>query len=201
MGSPVERLTCEAYGSGEIRGYILPILQEQLQVDLKHSLQQSHVGSLVQSNLVLPNIDDENLACRERKERTLALKVLILTSLAAVGSLHVHNQDVIRHALRCASLALLLVVRQPDTLGRLPSLQLRHNRELSAKQLVEQCRLSGGLRTEDGDEVVVETSRCDIFERQILGQVGTMVILLAFACHIQGDHSWAHVRGSACKGR
>jgi hypothetical protein len=91
--------------------YILLVLQEQLQVDLKDSLQQSHVGSLVQSNLMFPDVDNEDLTRCKRKERTLALEVLILASLAPVGSLHVHDQDVIRHALRRPSFALPLVVR------------------------------------------------------------------------------------------
>src|SRR4051812_12250489 len=41
---------------------LLPVLQEQLQVDLKHSLEQAHVCALVQTNLVLPDVDNQNFA-------------------------------------------------------------------------------------------------------------------------------------------
>jgi hypothetical protein len=37
---------------------ILFVFQEELEVDLKDSLQQSHVGTLVQANLVFPDIDN-----------------------------------------------------------------------------------------------------------------------------------------------
>lgn len=117
--------------------HVLVILHEQLQVDLKDGLQQPHVGALVQPHLVLPDVDNEDLTSRKREESTLALKVLILATLAAISAFHVHNQDVIRHALARALLALLLVLRQPNTLGRLPPLQLRHDRELSAEEVVQ----------------------------------------------------------------
>lgn len=126
---------------------------------------------------MFPDVDDDNLACRKRKERTLALKILILASLATVSSLHVHDQDVISHALRRASFALLLVVRQPDTLRRLPSLQLRHHGELGTEQAIKQCGLSGGLRTKHGDEMVIETSRRDVLKGQVFRQIGTIFII------------------------
>lgn len=151
-----------------------------MQVDFEHGLQQPHVGSLIQPHLVFPDVDNENLTRRKRKERTLALEVLILASLATVSSLHVHDQDVISHALRRAGVALLLVVRKPDTLGRLPSLQLRHHGELGTEEVIEQCGLSGGLRTKHGDEMIIETSRRDIFKGQIFGQIGTIVMRSAF---------------------
>lgn len=118
---------------------------------------------------MFPDVDNKNLARRKRKKRTLTLEILILASLATVSSLHVHDQDVISHALRRASFALLLVVRQPDTLGRLPSLQLGHHGKLGAEQIVEQCGLSGGLRTKHGDEMVIETGRRDVLKGQIFG--------------------------------
>lgn len=107
-------------------GCILLVLQKQLQIDLKHGLQQSHVRSLVQPHLVLPNIDDEHLTSRQRKESALALKVLIFASLAAISTLNIHHQDIWGHArpIPGTFLALLLVLRQPDTLGCLPPLQL-----------------------------------------------------------------------------
>ena len=129
---------------------------------------------------MFPNVDNEDFTSRKRKERTLALKVLILASLATISSLHIHDQDVISHALRRAGVALFLVVRKPDALGRLPSLQFRHHRELGTEQVVEQCGLPGGLRAKHGDEMVIETSRRDIFKGQIFGQVGTMVMRSAF---------------------
>lgn len=129
---------------------------------------------------MFPDVDDEDLTRRERKQRTLALKILILASLAAISSLHVHNQDVIRHTRRCISFALFLILRQPNTLGGLSSLHLRHHGELSAEQLIEKGGLSGGLRTEHRDEMVIETSRGDILKRQIFGQVGAIQMRSAF---------------------
>lgn len=35
--------------------------EEESEVDLKDRLEQSHVGSLVETDLVLPNVDDEDL--------------------------------------------------------------------------------------------------------------------------------------------
>lgn len=132
---------------------------------------------------MFPDVDNKDLTRRKREERTLALKVLILASLATVSSFHVHDQDVISHSLRRASFALVLVIRKPDTLGRLPSFQLGHHGELGTEQLIEQCGLSGGLRTEHGDEMVVETSWRDLLKGQIFGQVGTIVMRSAFRAH------------------
>ena len=64
--------------------YVLAVLDKQLQVDFEHGLQQTHVRALVQSNLVLPDVDNEDLARRKRKEGALALKVLVLPALATV---------------------------------------------------------------------------------------------------------------------
>jgi hypothetical protein len=56
---------------------------------------------------MLPDIDDEDLTCRKRKESTLALEVLILSSLSSVCTFHIHDQDVFCHS-RAARFALVL---------------------------------------------------------------------------------------------
>lgn len=144
-----------------------------MQVDLEDRLEQSHIGALVQTHLVLPDVDNEHLTSRKRKESTLALKVLILATFAAVSTFHVHNQDVIRHALAGAFLTLLLILLKPDTLRRLPPLQLRHDRELRAEEVVQQGGLSGRLGAEHGDEMVVEAGGRDIFDTEVLGEIRT----------------------------
>ena len=41
---------------------LLLVLEEELQVDLEDSLEQPHVGSLVQADLMLPDVEDQDLA-------------------------------------------------------------------------------------------------------------------------------------------
>ena len=140
---------------------LLPILQEQLQVDLKHGLEQAHVCALVQADLVLPDVDDQNLARGQSKERALALKVLVLAALATVGALDVHDQDVVGHGGSVPGCAGPLVLGHPDSLGGLAAGRLGHDAELGLEQVVEQGRLARRLRPEHGDEVVVEAGLGD----------------------------------------
>jgi hypothetical protein len=65
---------------------VLAVFDEELQVDFEDGLEQAHVGTLVQSDLVFPDVDDEDLARGKRKEGALAFKVLVLSSLSAVGT-------------------------------------------------------------------------------------------------------------------
>jgi hypothetical protein len=90
-----------------------PVLQKESQIYLKHSLEKSHVCSLVQTNLVLPNVHNlrksvlgrdtgtrityQDLTRRQREKRALTLKVLVFTTLTAIGTFHVHNEDVLAH--------------------------------------------------------------------------------------------------------
>lgn len=143
---------------------ILLVLEEQLQVDLEHRLEQPHVCTLVQADLVLPDVHNQDLARREGKQRALPLKILVLAALAAVGALDVHDQDVVRDSDCVVALAALLplVLGEPYPLGRLPPLGLGHYGELGAEEHVEQGRLAGRLRPEDGDEVVVEARIDDV---------------------------------------
>ena len=152
--------------------YVLAVLDEQLQVDLEHRLQQTHVRALVQSNLVLPDVDNEDFARRQRKEGTLALKVLVLAALATVCAFHVHDQDVLCHA-RAARLALILA--HPDSLGCLAALLLGHDAELGAKEVVEEGRLAGGLRAEYGNKVVVEACWDNMFDVEVFGDFGAVL--------------------------
>lgn len=43
------------------------LLAEQTQVDLEHRLQQTHVSTLVQADLVLPHVHNQDLRRGERK--------------------------------------------------------------------------------------------------------------------------------------
>lgn len=50
--------------------------EEQGEVDFKDSLEEAHVGALVESDLVLPDVDDEDLGDGDGEESRLSLKVL-----------------------------------------------------------------------------------------------------------------------------
>jgi hypothetical protein len=148
--------------------YALAVLDEQLQVHLEHRLQQTHVCALVEADLVLPDVDNQDLAGRKRKQRTLALKVLVLSPLAAVGALDIHDQDVLRHARAALG---PFVLAHPDALGGLAALLLGHDAELRAKEVVEQRRFARRLRAEDGYEVVVEARGDDLLDVEVGGNV------------------------------
>jgi hypothetical protein len=148
--------------------YALAVLDEQLQVDLEHRLQQAHVCALVQADLVLPDVDDQDLAGGQRKQRALALKVLVLSALASVSALDIHDQDVLRHARAALG---PLVLAHPDALGGLAALLLGHDAELCAEEVVEQRRFARRLRAEDGYEVVVEARGDDLLDVEIGGDV------------------------------
>lgn len=141
---------------------LLLVFQKELQVDFKHCLEQTHVRSLVQTNLVLPDVDNQDLACRKGKQGTLSLKILVLASFAAVGTFNVHDQNVVGQLDRAIGSRLLLVLGHPYSLCGLPALGLGHDAELGAKEVVEQGGLSSRLGTEDGDDVVVEAGGGDM---------------------------------------
>lgn len=138
------------------RGCSLFIFQEELQVDLENSLQKPHIGALVQTDLVLPDIDNQNLACRQGKQSALAFKVLIFTTLASIGALHVHNEDILGQLDSATRCGIFLVLGHPYSFGGLASFTLAHDTKLGAKEVVQQGGFAGGLGTEDGDEMVVE---------------------------------------------
>jgi hypothetical protein len=148
--------------------YALAVLDEQLQVDLEHRLQQAHVRALVQADLVFPDVHDQDLTGGQRKEGALALEVLVLSSLASVCALDIHDQNVLRHARAALG---PLVLAHPDALGGLAALLLGHDAELCAEEVVEQRRLARGLRAEDGYEVVVEARGDDLLDVEVGGDV------------------------------
>lgn len=49
---------------------------EQAQVDLKHRLEQTHVRTLIQTNLVFPKVDNKHLRGCEGEQGRLSLEVL-----------------------------------------------------------------------------------------------------------------------------
>jgi hypothetical protein len=149
----------------------LLVLEKELQVHLKDRLEQPHVGALVQTDLVLPDVDDEDLAGSEGEECALPLKVLVLASLAAVGTLDVHDEDIVGHLGPGALGA--LVLGHPDALGSLASLGLGHDGEGGAEEVVEQGGLAGGLGAKDGDEVVVEASVGDVGDLEVVVELVT----------------------------
>jgi hypothetical protein len=85
--------------------------------------------------LVLPDIDNQDLARRKREQGALALKVLIFSTLSSVCALDVHDQDVLCHT---RATLWTLVLAHPNSLCGLTSLLLRHDTELGAEEEVEQ---------------------------------------------------------------
>lgn len=77
--------------------FVLVVLEEELQVDLEDGLEQTHVGTLVQTDLVFPNVDNQDLAGGQSKQGTLAFKVLVFSTFAAVGTLDIHDENVVCH--------------------------------------------------------------------------------------------------------
>jgi hypothetical protein len=154
----------------QAREYVLAVFDEQLQVDFKNGLEKAHVGALVQTNLVFPDVDNEDFAGREREESTLALEVLILSAFPSVCTLDIHNQDVLGHA---GAALVSLVLAHPYSLCGLTAFLLGHDTELCAEEVVEQGRLARRLRSEDGNQVVVEASGDDLLDVEVCGDVGT----------------------------
>jgi hypothetical protein len=114
---------------------VLAVFDEELQIDFEDGLEQAHVGTLVQSDLVFPDVDDEDLARGKRKEGALAFKVLVLSSLSAVGTLDIHNQDIFRHV---GATLLPLVLAHPYSLCGLTTLLLGHDAELGTEEVIEE---------------------------------------------------------------
>lgn len=111
---------------------------------------------------MFPDVDDENLAGRQGEEGALALKVLVLAAFSAVGSLHVHDENIVRHLGGAAVGALPLVLGHPYSLGRLAALRLGHDTKFGAEEMVEESRLACRLGAEDGDEMVIEAGLGDV---------------------------------------
>ena len=151
---------------------LLLVFEEELQVDFEDRLEQAHVGPLVQTDLVLPDIDEQDLAGGQGEKSALPLKVLVLSALAAVSALDVHNEDVVGHL--GASAVDTLVLRHPDTLRGLLTLRFGHDAELGAEEVVEERRLARRLRAKDGNEMVVEAGLGNMLELEVSIQVGAM---------------------------
>lgn len=170
---PVSMLAAAVISQVVGLGDELFIFEEQLQVDFKNRLEEAHICALIQADLVFPDVDNEDLTSRESEESAFALKVLVFTTLTTIGAFHIHDEDVVGHLGAVASFA--LVLGHPDTLCRLTSFVLGHDGEFGAKEVVEKCRLAGRLRTENRDEVVVETSWRNTSGLEIIVEVVTVI--------------------------
>lgn len=115
---------------------------------------------------MLPNVDNENLAGGQGEQRTLPFKILVLSPFSTIGSLHVHDEDVVGHRPP-------LILGHPYSLCCLASLGLGHDIELGAEEVVQQRRLSGRLGTEDGYEVIVKAGVNDVGRLKVTIYVGT----------------------------
>jgi hypothetical protein len=51
--------------------------EEKGEVDFKHGLEQTHVGALIETDLVFPDVDDQHLGDGDGEEGRFALKVLV----------------------------------------------------------------------------------------------------------------------------
>lgn len=113
---------------------------------------------------MLPDIYNQHLAGSQGKQSALPLEVLVFPSFSTISTLHIHDQYVVRHVLGICIGPSSLILRHPYSFGSLPPVILRHDAEFGAKKMVQECRFSGRLGSEDGDEVVVETGRKDFLE-------------------------------------
>jgi hypothetical protein len=145
---------------------LLGVLYKELEVDLEYGLEQAHVRALVQTNLVLPDVHNQHLARRQGEQGAFALKILVLTALATVGTLHIHNQNILRHATGAVH---ALVLAHPNALGGLATLLFGHDAELGAEKVVEQRGFARRLRAKDGYEVVVEARGDDLLDVEVRG--------------------------------
>lgn len=169
---------CHSLTGEEEAQIYTPALQEDAQIDLKHRLQQTHVCALVQTDLMLPDIHNEHLTGGKGEQRALPLKVLVFTSLSAVRTLNIHDEDVLCHSPLGTLIEISLVLAHPDTLGRLSPLILGHDAESSTKQRIEKCTLSCRLRSEDGNDVIVETLAQNVFLLEISWEARVEVLVL-----------------------
>lgn len=117
---------------------------------------------------MLPNVHNQHFAGCKRKQSALALEILVLSTLSTICALNVHNKNILRHTVPAL---FAFVLAHPYSLRRLPTLLLGHHAKLCAEEVVKEGRLSGGLRAEDGYEVVVEAGGDDFLEVEICGQV------------------------------
>lgn len=122
---------------------------------------------------MLPNVDNQDLTCSQCKQSAFPLKVLILAALAAVRPLDVHDQNVVGHGRGPGRTGRALVFRQPYSLCRLLAGGLGHDAKVGLEQIVEQSRFAGRLRTENGDEVVVEAGLGHVCFAQVVIEIGT----------------------------
>lgn len=124
---------------------------------------------------MFPNIDYQNLARRQGKEGALSLKVLVLASLATVGTLDVHYQDIVSQLDGAFGASFLLVLGHPYSLGCLPAFRLGHDTELGPEEVVQQGGLARGLGAEHRDEMVIEAGLGDLGLDQVVIEMGTGV--------------------------
>lgn len=163
------------------------IAAEDLEVHLKNGLKQPHVGSVVQADLVLPEgkfrpranspeVDQEHLTTCEREQRALALKVLIFSSLTAIGTFHVHHQS--RSVSRRT---------HPNTLGSLATSSVVHDIECRAEQAIEKGRFASRLGSKDRHDIVIESSVEHVPFLHVWCQFRTVVSLASYCTDV---NSW-----------
>ena len=144
---------------------------------------------------MFPDVDDQDLAGRQGEEGTLAFEILVLAALATVGSLHIHDQDVVRHLGGTAVGALPLVLGHPYSLGRLAALRLGHDTEFGAEEMVEESRLAGRLGAKNGDQVVIEAGLGDVGPLEVSIEVRAKEALVSdFVPPGTADTAWLVAR-------
>ena len=90
--------------------HALLIFKKEFQIDLEHHFEQAHVCTLIQPNLMFPDIDKQDLTRCQCKERTFPLKILIFASFSAICPFHIHDQYILCHILRVCVCMILLVL-------------------------------------------------------------------------------------------
>lgn len=118
---------------------------------------------------MFPNVDDEDLAGGESEESALPFKILVFSSFSTICAFNIHDKNVLGHI--GATLG-SLVLAHPYSFCCLTAFLLRHDTELGAKEVVEKSGFARRLGAKDGNEMVVEAGRDDLFEAEICVEVG-----------------------------
>lgn len=141
-----------------------------MQIDFKHRLEKTHVGTLVQANLVFPDVDNKDFTGGEGKESALSLEILVFATLSSIRALYIHDKNIVGHG--NASTLLALVLGHPNTLGCLSSFGFGHDGELGAKEVVQERGFTGRLGAKDRNEVIVEAGWRNMRLLQVVVEVG-----------------------------
>lgn len=137
---------------------------------------------------MLPDVDNKDFAGGQSEKRTFSFEILVFATFATIGSLDIHDENIVGHL--CAATLLALVLGHPDTFRGLATFRLGHDGEFGAKEVVQEGRFAGRLGAEDGNEVVVEARVGDICDLEVVVEV--------LAVQVSNGCGYSNRRGCEC---